>query len=171
MTYVGTLPGESTVSEQPAKCPLTITQHIHAPRHEVYAALIDQAAVQQWMVPDGMTSEVHHFEAREGGQFRISLTYDAPTDTGKTTAQTDTHHGRFVSLIPDERVVQAVEFETDDPSMQGEMIITYVLADAPDGGTDLHAAHEHLPAGISPENNATGWRMSLGKLARLVEGG
>jgi uncharacterized protein YndB with AHSA1/START domain len=145
-------------------------QHIRAPRHQVYAALLDPAAVQQWMVPDGMTSEVHAFEAREGGQFRISLTYDEPTGAGKTTAYTDTHHGRFVTLVPDERVVQAVEFETDDPSMQGEMLITYILVDAPDGGTDLHATHEHLPPGVSPEDNATGWRMSLGKLARLVEG-
>jgi uncharacterized protein YndB with AHSA1/START domain len=149
--------------------PTTLHQHVNAPRRVVYQALLDPEAVQQWMVPDGMTSEVHTFEAREGGQFRISLTYDAPTGTGKTTAQTDTHHGRFVSLVPDDRVVQAVEFETDDPAMQGEMLITYTLADAP-GGTDLHATHEHLPPGVSPEDNATGWRMSLRKLARLVEG-
>jgi hypothetical protein len=31
------------------------------------------------MVPESMTSHVHSFEAREGGEFRISLTYDAPT--------------------------------------------------------------------------------------------
>ncbi|MCA9879826.1 MAG: SRPBCC domain-containing protein [Thermomicrobiales bacterium] len=54
--------------------------------------------------------------------------------------------------------------------MQGEMLITYVLAEAPDGGTDLHATHEHLPPGVSPEDNAAGWRMSLGTLARLAEG-
>lgn len=148
--------------------PTALHQHIDAPRHRVYQALLDPAAVQQWMVPDGMTSEVHAFEAREGGQFRISLTYDAPTGAGKTTAHTDTHHGHFVTLIPDERVVQAVEFESDDPSMQGEMLITYSLTDAPGGGTDLHATHEHLPPGVSLEDNATGWRMSLGKLARLV---
>jgi uncharacterized protein YndB with AHSA1/START domain len=149
----------------------TITQRINAPRHRVYQALLDPVAVQQWMGPDGMSSEVHHFEAREGGTFRISLTYDAPVGTGKTTAQTDTHHGRFVGLIPDERVVQVVEFETDDPSMQGEMLITYTLADSPGGGTDLHATHEHLPTGLSPEENATGWSMSLRKLARLVHSG
>ncbi len=155
----------------PDRVPSTtaLHRHINAPRHRVYQALLDARAVQQWMVPDGMTSEVHIFEAREGGQFRISLTYEEPTGTGKTTAHTDTHHGRFVSLVPDERVVQAVEFETDDPTMQGEMIITYTLADAADGGTDLQATHEHLPAGVSPEDNATGWRMSLDKLARLVE--
>ena len=42
------------------------------------------------MVPDGMTSQVHEFDAREGGAFRISLTYDTPTGIGKTTAHTDT---------------------------------------------------------------------------------
>ena len=158
------------MSDSGASGTTTITQLIHAPRHDVYQALLDPAAVQQWMVPDGMTSEVHYFEGREGGQFRISLTYDAPTGAGKTSAHTDTHHGRFVALVPDERVVQAVEFETDDSAMQGEMMITYILADALDGGTDLHATHEHLPPGVSPEDNATGWSMSLGKLARLVEG-
>ena len=59
------------------------------------------------MVPNGMTSHVHTFEPREGGAFRISLTYDAPSATGKTTAHTDTYHGRFVKLVPDEQVVEA----------------------------------------------------------------
>lgn len=40
-----------------------------------------------------MTSAVHEFDAREGGSFRVSLTYDAPEATGKTTAHTDTYHG------------------------------------------------------------------------------
>lgn len=122
------------------------------------------------MVPDGMTSEVHAFDPREGGSFRISLTYDEPTAAGKTTAHTDTYHGRFVELVPDDRIVEAVEFETDDPAMQGEMTITISLADA-DGGTDLLAVHDDLPPGLSAADNETGWRMSLGKLAALVEAG
>src|SRR5438105_1775179 len=67
-----------------------LSHHIHAPRPQVYRALIDAQAVATWMVPDGMTSHVHAFDGREGGSFRISLTYDAPTGTGKTTAHTDT---------------------------------------------------------------------------------
>jgi uncharacterized protein YndB with AHSA1/START domain len=145
-----------------------VARHIRAPRARVYAALLDPAAAQQWMVPDGMTSEVHQFEAREGGAFRISLTYDAPTDTGKTTAQTDTHHGRFVRLVPDTEVVQVLEFETDDPALQGEMTITYSLIDA-DGGTDVVGVHEGLPEGVVPADNELGWTMSFEKLARLVE--
>jgi uncharacterized protein YndB with AHSA1/START domain len=55
----------------------------------VYRTLLDAEAVQDWMVPDGMTSHVHSFDAREGGTFRISLTYDLPTTAGKTSTQTD----------------------------------------------------------------------------------
>jgi uncharacterized protein YndB with AHSA1/START domain len=47
----------------------------------------------------------------------------------------DTYHGRFVKLVPDEEVVEVVEFETADPAMQGEMTITISLADA-EGGTE-----------------------------------
>jgi uncharacterized protein YndB with AHSA1/START domain len=120
------------------------------------------------MVPDEMTSEVHSFDAREGGTFRISLTYDEPTTAGKTTSQTDTFHGRFVKLVPNIEMVQAVEFESDDPSMAGEMTITYTLADA-DGGTDIVAVHENIPPGVAPSDNELGFRMSLDKLAKLVE--
>jgi uncharacterized protein YndB with AHSA1/START domain len=120
------------------------------------------------MVPTGMTSVVHVFEAREAGSFRISLIYDAPTDVGKTDSQTDTFHGHFVRLVPDTEVVQVVEFETEDPELQGEMTITYSLLEA-EGGTDLVGLHENLPPGLSPEANETGWNMSLDKLARLVE--
>jgi uncharacterized protein YndB with AHSA1/START domain len=135
----------------------------------VYRSLLDAEAVQDWMEPDGMTSHVHSFDAREGGTFRISLTYDLPTTAGKTSSQTDSFHGRFVKLVPDTEVVQVVEFETDDPTMQGEMTITYRLADA-DGGTDLTGLHENLPPGVLPADNELGWSMSIEKLARLVEG-
>lgn len=120
------------------------------------------------MVPAGMTSNVHSFDPREGGTFRISLTYDAPTTAGKTSAQTDTFHGRFVTLLPDQRVVQTVEFESDDPAMCGEMTITYLLAEVA-GGTHLTGQHDNLPAGLSAADNDLGWRMAMDKLAELVE--
>ncbi len=120
------------------------------------------------MVPNGMTSHIQAFDAREGGGFRISLTYDKPTSAGKTSAHTDSFRGRFVKLLPDTEVVQVVEFETDDPTMQGEMRITYVLADA-DAGTNLAAVPENLPPGVSSADNELGWNMSIDKLARLIE--
>ncbi|SEK36915.1 Uncharacterized conserved protein YndB, AHSA1/START domain [Stigmatella aurantiaca] len=143
--------------------------HVNAPRASVYRALVDARAIAAWRVPPGMTSHVHAFDPREGGLIRISLTYDVPTGTGKTTAHTDTYHGRFVRLVQDEQVVEVVEFETEDPALRGEMTLTLTLTDAADGGTDVLAVHEGLPRGVPAEDNETGWRLSLARLAALVE--
>ena len=145
-----------------------MTRHINAPRATVYRALLNADAVATWMVPTGMTSQVHAFAGVEGGAFRISLTYDALTGAGKSTAHTDTYHGHFVRLVPNEQVIEVVEFETKDPALQGEMTITMTLTDG-DGGTELTAIHDHLPPGLSSADNETGWRLSLAKLAALVE--
>ena len=147
-----------------------ISRHVNAPREDVYRALLDARAVATWMMPIGMTSHVYVFDAREGGSFRISLTYDEPTGTGKTTAHTDTYHGRFVKLVPNEQVVEVMEFETADAAMRGEMMVTFTLTDA-DGGTDVLAVHDNVPPGISPDDNETGWQMALGRLPAFVEAG
>ena len=118
-----------------------ISRRVNAPRPIVYRVLLDPQAVATWMVPTGMTSHVHAFDVREGGSFRISLTYDSPAAAGKTTAHTDTYHGRFVKLVTNEQVVEVVEFETTDPALRGEMTITIALADA-DGGTEILAVHD-----------------------------
>jgi uncharacterized protein YndB with AHSA1/START domain len=141
---------------------------MNAPRERVYRALLDPRAVATWMVPVGMRAHVHAFDAREGGLLRVSLTYDDPCSRGKTTARTDTYHGRFVRLVPGEQVVEALEFETGDATMRGEMTVTVTLTEA-DGGTEVVAVHDDLPVGVSPDDNATGWRMALDKLAALVE--
>ncbi len=143
---------------------------MNAPRAAVYRALLDADAVARWRVPDGMRSQVHEFDPREGGSFRVSLTYDAPTSTGKSAPNTDTYHGHFVTLVPDERVVEVFEFETDNPALRGEMTMTTTLTDA-DGGTNVVIVHEGLPDSVPPADNETGQRMALDNLARLVEAG
>ena len=111
---------------------------------------------------------MYAFDAREGGSFRISLTYDAPTGAGKTTAETDAFRGRFVKLVPNDQVVEVDEFETEDPALRGEMTITFELADV-GGSTDVLAVHDRLPRGLSTADNEAGWRSSLAKLAAYVE--
>jgi hypothetical protein len=66
-------------------------------------------------------------------------------------------------------VAEVIEFETYHPAMQGEMMVTMGSADA-EGGTELVAMHADLPPGVPPADDEIGWRMSLGKLARLVGG-
>lgn len=117
-----------------------------------------------------MTCKVHSFDAREGGLFRVSLTYTVTTTTGKTTANTDTYHGGFVKLAPDELIVEVIEFETTEPSLQGELTITTSFVDAGQG-TDLVVEFEGLPTGVSEADNEMGTRMALAKLAALSERG
>jgi uncharacterized protein YndB with AHSA1/START domain len=150
--------------------PTRIGRHINASRTAVYRALLDAHAVAAWRVPAGMTSHVHEFDAREGGSFRVSLTYDAQAGTGKTTAHTDTYRGSFVKLVTNRQIVEVVEFETTDPALRGEFTITTTLVDA-DGGTDVTVLYEGLPPGLPTADNETGTRMALAKLAALVEAG
>jgi len=114
-----------------------------------------------------MSCHVHEFDAREGGSFRVSLTYDDPARTGKSAPHTDTYHGHFAKLVPDEQVVEVLEFETADPALRG-MTMTTTLTDA-DGGTDVLVVHEGVPDGVPAADNEKGMRMALANLAALVE--
>jgi uncharacterized protein YndB with AHSA1/START domain len=145
-----------------------ISRHINASPSAVYQALLDAVAIASWRVPSGMSSHVHEFEAREGGSFRVSLTYDVPTETGKSAAHTDTYHGHFVQLVPNERVIEALEFETADPELRGMMTITTTLTEAA-GGTDVLVVHEGIPDSVPAADNEMGTRIALDNLARLVE--
>jgi uncharacterized protein YndB with AHSA1/START domain len=147
-----------------------VSRRIDAPRRAIYRALLDARSVARWKVPDGMTSHVHEFDGSPGGAIRVSLTYDAPTQTGKTDAHTDTYRGHFAKLVENERVVEVLEFETADPAMSGEMTVTTTLTDA-DGATNVLIEHDGLPAGVSATDNETGTRMALARLAALVERG
>jgi uncharacterized protein YndB with AHSA1/START domain len=129
---------------------------------------LDPTAIAKWRVPAGMTSHVHAFNAHEGGSFRISLTYDTPSEIGKSSSHTDTYHGHFVRLVPDEQVVESFEFETSETKLRGTMTMTTTLTDA-DGGTDVRLVHEGIPDGVPAADNEAGTRSALANLAKLVE--
>jgi uncharacterized protein YndB with AHSA1/START domain len=144
-----------------------LSRRLHASRESVYRALTDPAAVAAWMFPDGMRLQVHQFEPRVGGRFRLSLTYEGAVGAGKTSARTDTYGGRFVDLVLNERVAEVLAFETADPALQGEMVITFILYDV-EGATELTAVHQNVPRGLSPADNELGWQMALEKLALFL---
>ncbi|MFJ7294514.1 SRPBCC domain-containing protein [Streptomyces collinus] len=146
-----------------------VSGHVDAPRAAVYRALVSAEAIARWRVPDGMSGEVHEFDAREGGRFRVSLTYETPDSSGKSSAHTDTYHGHFARLVPDEQVVEVLEFEAVDHALRGAMTLTTTLTDARGGGTDVLMVHEGIPDAVPAADNETGTRMALANLARFVE--
>jgi uncharacterized protein YndB with AHSA1/START domain len=147
-----------------------VSRVIRAPREAIYRACLDADALAAWRVPDGMTARVHAFDARQGGTYRMSLTYTDPAHSpgGKTSDDTDTFQGTFVGLVPDEKVVERIRFESRDPAFAGEMKMTTSLADAADG-TEVTVLCEDIPPGIRPEDNELGCRLALRNLARLIE--
>jgi uncharacterized protein YndB with AHSA1/START domain len=147
----------------------TSSRVIAAPPDRVYAALVDPEALTAWLPPDGMSGRFERFDARPGGSYRLVLTYaDASTARGKATADSDIIEGRFVDLVPGVRVVQAVDFVSNDPANAGTMTMTWQLT-AVDGGTRVDIRADDVPAGISADDHAAGLRSSLANLATYLE--
>ena len=142
---------------------------IAAPVDRVWAALVDREALLAWLPPGGMTGRFERFDARPGGSYRLVLTYsDAAGAPGKATADSDVVEARFVDIVPGERVVQAVDFVSDDPAYAGTMIMTWAVA-AAGAGTRVSIVAEDVPDGVSAEDHAAGLSSSLAKLAACLE--
>ena len=147
----------------------TASRVIAATPDRVYAALVDPEALVVWLPPAGMTGTFERFDARSGGSYRMVLTYaDASASGGKATADTDIVESRFIDLVPGVRVVQAVDFVSDDPAYAGTMTMTWQVT-AVEAGTRVDIVAEDVPDGISAEDHAAGLSSSLANLADYVE--
>ncbi|NHC46459.1 SRPBCC family protein [Motilibacter aurantiacus] len=146
------------------------SRHVAAPAEQVFAALVDPAALAAWLPPEGMSGRFEHADIRPGGWYRLVLSYDDPTSgTGKTTAGTDVVDSRIVDLVPGQRLVQEVDFVADDPAFAGTMAMTWSVAPA-DGGTLVSVRADGVPDGISAADHAVGLASSLANLAAYVGG-
>lgn len=141
---------------------------ITASTQTIYRALLDPKAVVAWLPPKGMKGHIHVFEPVSGGSYRMTLTYESEHGTrGKTSQHEDVVQGRFIELVPDERVVQSAEFESEDPAFAGTMTMTWSLAAVP-GGTEVTITCENVPQGIRKEDHDEGLRSTLTNLAAFV---
>lgn len=142
---------------------------VRATPRTIYDAFVDPQAQAQWLPPTGMTGHFDAFEPWIGGRYRMTLRFAGPHATaGKTSADADTVEGRFVSLIPGERIVQTAEFESDDPAFAGTMTITWSLRAVTDG-TEVTIIASDVPSGISAEDHAQGLASTLANLADFLE--
>ncbi|MEO5808109.1 SRPBCC family protein [Devosia sp.] len=137
----------------------------------LYNAFIDPEALLKWLPPKGMSGEFFTFDPRPGGSYRMVLTYtEAGHETsGKTSADADIVDVAFIGMIPNERVVQAVKFQSEDPSFAGTMTMAWVLTPR-DGATEVTITCEKVPPGIGKADHDRGLASSLENLARYAEG-
>jgi uncharacterized protein YndB with AHSA1/START domain len=143
---------------------------VRARPEELYAAFLDPTALVDWLPPAEMTGEIHEFDARVGGGYRMSLFYppDERAFRGKTSDREDTVNVRFVELAPPRRIIETVSFVTTDPAFFGEMTLT-VTFEQVSGGTEVTLVCRNLPPGLRAEDNEAGSRLSLEQLARRFE--
>ena len=147
----------------------TATRIISAPPDRVYAALTDPDALAVWLPPDGMTGRFEHFDARPGGSYRLVLTYaDASSARGKSAADSDVVDARFVEIAPGVRVVQRIEFVSEDPAFDGTMTMTWEVTPV-DAVSRVDIRADDVPAGINAADHAAGLSSSLDNLAAYVE--
>lgn len=147
----------------------TASRMIAAAPERVYAALVDEEALVAWLPPAGMSARFQRFDARPGGSYRLVLTYENPGGgRGKATPDSDVVEVRFVSLVPGVRVVQEVDFESDDPRFAGTMTMTWELRSV-DGGTVVEITADDVPDGIPAGDHAAGMASSLENLAGHLE--
>lgn len=139
----------------------TVTLHrvFTAPPERIYRAFLDPDAMAKFLPPHGFTGRVLEMDARVGGIYRMQF-------TNFSSGQTHAFGGKYLELVPFERIVNTDVF--DDPNLPGQMITTITLK-AVSCGTELTAVQQGIPAMIPTEACYLGWQQTLQLLAQLVE--
>lgn len=132
---------------------------LKAPPERVYRAFLDPDAMAKFLPPHGFTGRVLEMDARVGGVYRMQF-------TNFSNGQTHAFGGKYLELVPNEKIVNTDLF--DDPNLPGQMITTISLK-AVSCGTELTAVQEGIPEAIPVEMCYLGWQETLALLAQLVE--
>lgn len=126
---------------------------------KVYRAFLDAEALCKWLPPNGFTAKVHHMDVKVGGTYKMSF-------TNFSTGKSNTFGGKYLELIPNEKIVHTDEFET--PALPGIMQTTITLKQV-FCGTELNIVQAGIPEMIPLEACYLGWQESLFLLAKVVE--
>ena len=141
--------------------PNTVRFHrvLRAPAERVYKAFLDGDAMVKWLPPNGFTGKVHQMDARVGGSYKMSF-------TNFTTGKSHSFGGKYLELVPSERLRYTDQF--DDANLPGQMMTTVTLKKV-SVGTEINIVQEGIPDVIPAEACVLGWQESLALLTKLVE--
>ena len=141
--------------------PNTVRLHrvFAASPEKVYRAFLEPDAKAKWLPPNGFTATVHHDDAKVGGTHKMSF-------RNFTTGNSHSFGGRYVELVPNERLRYTDQF--DDTNLPGEMQVTVTLKKVA-VGTEITIVQDGIPDVIPVEACYLGWQESLQNLKQLVE--
>ena len=146
------------------------SRSIAASPDAVYRAFSVPGAMERWLPPNDMTGEMLAFDFRDGGSYRMRLTYAAhDRGHGKSSEDADEMTVQLTRLVPGRTVEQAVVFESADPAFAGTMRMTWTM-EAMGDRTLVTFRAEDVPVGIRAEDHVAAMTASLDQLVRFVEG-
>lgn len=142
------------------------SRDIKAKAETIYQAFINPKALEVWLAPADMKGKVHSFDLKIGGGYSMSLFYPDTENKlrGKTTGKEDRFTARFIDLSTNKKIVQAINFDTQNKEFAGERIMEVSL-NAIDNGTRVTFFFKNIPIGINPADNEIGTISTLEKLA------
>ncbi len=118
---------------------------------KVYRAFSDGNALSAWLPPYGFYCQVHQFNFKLGGAFKMSF-------TNFTTNGSHSFGVSFLEIVPSDLLIYSDKF--DDPNLLGEIITTVKFIKV-SCGTELQITQEGIPDVIPSEICYLGWQESL----------
>ncbi len=138
---------------------VNLNRIMKAPVTRVFRAFSNSSAVSYWLPPFGFICQVHEFDFKVGGHYKMSF-------VNFTNEAAHSFGGTFDQIISDKLLVRKDRF--DDPNFPGDMTTTFSFKEVL-CGTELTIKQEGIPDFIPVEMCTLGWQESLLKLTQLVE--
>lgn len=158
-----------TVADIPAEHhTFVIDRTFPQPRARVFAGLATPATVRRWYL-ESDTKDVHSFEMdfAVGGRERATYTHKGGTPVDGIPF---VNEGCYLDIVPDQRIVSATAMTAGSRRISASLV-TYQLADLPDGGTHLRFTHQgaFFEGADGPRWREMGWQALLGRLATTLD--
>lgn len=147
----------------------SVSRIILASPRDLYRAHLDAEKLASFRTPEGMRAKMLTFEGRLGGSYVMELHYPSTAlAQGKSEAGIDRFAATFEELVPDEKIVESIRFDADDPAFAEPMILTTTLRPVRDG-TKVTVTASQVPASIFASDHVKGIEAALRYLAMLTE--
>ena len=148
-----------------------LKHHYDFNRDNVYQAWSNPEVLGKWFGPASHNCKVEQFDFKEGGDYQLRLIpldrEQEDTDCAGETGQDSVCAGKFVQIIPGEKIVMTFTW-TENGGDIGETLLTIELFDA-DSGTDVLLTHERLPDEAMRDAHAEGWSSTLECLEEYLQ--
>lgn len=139
---------------------LTITHTFDASPEEVFKAWTDSKRLAEWYGPEGFENEIHEFDAREGGAYRLTML--------GPKGERHTLRGKFITVQSPKRLVVSWQWEPEEKGAPiGRETVVSVDFKEVAGKTEMTMTHAGFADEKEKEMHNQGWSSSFNKLEKM----